>query len=235
MSKQVKPKAIVLLSGGLDSTTTLYQALAQGYEVRALIFDYGQRHRREIKAARDIARAAGVAYEVVRISFPWKGSALLDTTVAVPLGGSKKAVIPATYVPARNIIFVSYAASFAEAVGARVIFIGANAVDYSGYPDCRPSFFKAYQKALDAGLKTGVEGKNIVIATPLIKLSKAAIIRLGQSLGVPFEKTWSCYQGGRTPCGVCDSCLIREQGFRAAGSANKAGRVAGSAAGGVNA
>ncbi len=206
-------KAVVLLSGGLDSSTTLYYALARGYDVRALIFDYGQRHRREISAAKAVSRGAGVPAEVVRISFPWKGSALLDTTVQVPVRGVRKGVIPPTYVPARNIIFLSFAASFAEAIGARAIFIGANAVDYSGYPDCRPAFFRAFKKALDAGLKAGVEKKGIAILTPLIGLTKAQIIRLGRKLGVPFERTWSCYQGGAVPCGVCDSCRLRDKGF----------------------
>jgi 7-cyano-7-deazaguanine synthase len=207
-------KAIVLLSGGLDSATTLYYALAKGYDVRALVFDYGQRHRKEILAARAVARAASVPVEVVKISMPWKGSALLDAKMRVPVGGVKKGIIPVTYVPGRNIIFLSFAASFAEAVGARVIFIGANALDYSGYPDCRPGFFRAFKKTLDVGLKAGVEHRGVRIETPLLKLSKAGIIRLGLKLGVPYEKTWSCYQGGAKPCGVCDSCRLREKGFK---------------------
>ena len=170
-------KAIVLLSGGLDSATTLYYAKAKGYAVHALVFDYGQRHRREIAAARAVARAAKVPVEVVKISMPWKGSVLLDLSQHVPSRGVKKNVIPPTYVPARNIIFLSFAASFAEAVGARDIFIGANAVDYSGYPDCRPKFFKAFQAALDLGLKTGVEKKGIRILTPLVDMTKADIVR----------------------------------------------------------
>ena len=210
-------RAIVLLSGGLDSATTLYCAKAMGYEVRALIFDYGQRHRREIAAARDVARAAKVRFEVVRIGLPWKGSALLDLSLRVPSRGIMKNAIPPTYVPARNIIFLSFAASFAEAVGARTIFIGANAVDYSGYPDCRPEFFKAFQAALDQGLKTGVEKKGIRILTPLVDMSKADIVELGQKLGVPFARTWSCYNGGEKVCGVCDSCRLRAKGFARAG------------------
>ncbi len=213
----MRRKAIVLLSGGLDSATTLYYARAAGYDVRALVFDYGQRHRREIAAARDVARAAGVPFEVVKISMPWKGSALLDLKVHVPSKGVKKNVIPSTYVPARNIIFLSFAASFAEAVGARDIFIGANAVDYSGYPDCRPKFFKAFQAALDQGLKTGVEHKGIRILTPLVDMTKAGIVKLGTELGVPFAKTWSCYNGAGKVCGVCDSCRLRAKGFEAAG------------------
>lgn len=207
-------KAIVLLSGGLDSATTLFYALDKGFDVHALVFDYGQRHRRELKSAVSLARAAGVPFYVVKIALPWKGSALLDKTVAVPrkMGPS----IPVTYVPARNIIFVSFAASFAEAVGARAVLIGANAVDYSGYPDCRPEFFSAFQKALDQGLKAGVEKRGIRILTPLIRMTKAQIIRLGIQLGVPYEKTWSCYKGGRRPCGTCDSCRLRAKGFQEA-------------------
>ena len=208
-----KKKAIVLLSGGLDSATTLYYALSKGFDARALVFDYGQRHKKEIYAAKAVARSAGVPAEVVKIAMPWKGSALLDVTVGMPVGGVKKGVIPVTYVPARNIIFMSFAASFAEAVGARDIFIGANALDYSGYPDCRPDFFRSFQKALDKGLKAGVEDRGVRIATPLIRMSKAEIICLGRKLGVPYEKTWSCYQGGSKPCGVCDSCRLRAKGF----------------------
>ncbi len=210
-------KAVVLLSGGLDSATTLYYARAKGYDVHALIFDYGQRHLREVRAARTVATTAGIPFEVVKISLPWKGSALLDRTVKVPSRGVQKGMIPSTYVPARNIIFVSFAASFAEAIGARAIFIGANAVDYSGYPDCRPGFFKAFQAALDAGLKAGVEKKGVRILTPLVDMTKADIVRLGVRLGVPFGKTWSCYNGTAVPCGVCDSCRLRAAGFRDAG------------------
>jgi 7-cyano-7-deazaguanine synthase len=218
----IMPKAIVLLSGGLDSSTTLYYAKAKGYDVRALIFDYGQRHRREIRAAQAVARAAGVPFEVVRISLPWKGSALLDKSVAMPMKGVKEGKIPSTYVPARNIIFVSFAASFAEAVGARVIFIGANAVDYSGYPDCRPAFFRKFQAALDQGLKAGVEKKGVRILTPLIDLTKEDIVRLGRKLGVPFQKTWSCYNGRDKACGTCDSCRLRAKGFLGVGISDPA-------------
>src|SRR3989338_7266033 len=152
-------KAIVLLSGGLDSSTTLYHALQKGYAFHCLVFDYGQRHKKEIRSAVAVAKAAGCPYEIVRIGLPWKGSALLDKKVKVPEGRRLDAKdIPVTYVPARNIIFLSFAASFAEAVGAGVIFIGANAVDYSGYPDCRPEFFKAYAGVLARGLKACVEG-----------------------------------------------------------------------------
>jgi 7-cyano-7-deazaguanine synthase len=210
-------KAIVLLSGGLDSATTLYYALNEGYSVEALVFDYGQKHKREIRCAQALARVAGVPAFKVKIALPWRGSSLLDPGIKVPDKGVRKNTIPSTYVPARNIIFVSFAASCAEAVGARTVFIGANAVDYSGYPDCRPEFFSAFQKALDAGLKAGVEHRGIRICTPLLKLSKAGIVRLGTRLGVPFEKTWSCYNGEGVPCGVCDSCRLRAGGFKEAG------------------
>ncbi len=211
-------KSIVLLSGGLDSATTLYDAKAQGYRVSALIFDYGQRHKKEIQSAISIARAAQVSYEVVKISLPWKGSALLDKKIKVPRGRKLMAKdIPVTYVPARNIIFLSFAASFAEAVGADTIFIGANAIDYSGYPDCRPDFFAAYAKVLAKGLKTGVEGHKIKVKTPLIRKTKAQIIQLGLKLGVPYHLTWSCYAGGRRPCGMCDSCRLRMRGFEEVG------------------
>ena len=210
--------AIVLLSGGLDSATTLFYAIKQGYQVHALIFDYGQRHDKEIKCGVTVAKAAQCPYEVVKISLPWKGSALLDKTINVPHQRKLDAKdIPVTYVPARNIIFLSFAASYAEAVRAQKIYIGANAIDYSGYPDCRPDFFAAYSKVLEKGLKTGVEGHKIKVETPLIRLSKTAIIRLGIKLKVPYELTWSCYEGGRRPCGECDSCRLRAKGFMDAG------------------
>ena len=210
-------KAVILLSGGLDSATTLFFAKTKGYDCHCLIFDYGQRHRREITSAKTIARLANVPYHCVNISFPWKGSALTDRAIDVPKHKiPSRKEIPITYVPARNIIFLSFAASYAEAIGAKTIFIGANAVDYSGYPDCRPSFIKAYQQMLTKGIKAGVEGKPIKIETPLIHLTKAAIIKLAVRLKVPVAKTWSCYQGGQKPCGVCDSCQLRIKGFKEA-------------------
>jgi 7-cyano-7-deazaguanine synthase len=223
MSK--KSKAVVLLSGGLDSATTLYAARARGYDCSCLIVDYGQRHKREVNAARRIARSAGCRFHLVRVGFPWKGSALTDSAIAVPSGRSVKKMsrgIPPTYVPARNTIFLSLALGFAEAAGASRIFIGANAVDFSGYPDCRPSFYKAFQKTAALGTKTGAERRPVRIETPLIRMTKAQIIRLGQRLGVPYRLTWSCYRGGAAPCGTCDSCLIRTKGFREAGVADPA-------------
>lgn len=218
-------KAVVLLSGGLDSATLLYYAKTKGPVPYCLIFDYGQRHRVELKKAAALARHAGCPYGIVKIQLPWGGSALLDKRIRLP---RRKTIdpkkIPVTYVPARNIIFLSLAASFAEASGARAIFIGANAVDYSGYPDCRPEFFKAYQEALAKGLRTGVEGKTIKIYTPLIRKTKAQIIKLGLKLKVPYHMTWSCYQGGRCPCGTCDSCRLRAKGFEEAGVADPSKR-----------
>lgn len=211
-------KAVVLLSGGLDSSTALYYAKAKGFAPQCLIFDYGQRHRVELKRAVEIARQAGCPYRAVTIRLPWGASALLDKKIGLP---ERKTIdpreIPVTYVPARNIIFLSFAASFAEAAGARAVFIGANAVDYSGYPDCRPEFFRAFQRALDRGLKSGVRKKAIKIYAPLLRKTKAQIIRLGLKLKVPYDRTWSCYKGGRRPCGVCDSCRLRAKGFEQAG------------------
>jgi len=205
-------KAVILLSGGLDSTTTLYYAKNKGYKCFALIFDYGQRHKRELRSAVAVAKGAKIHYQLIKFRLPWKGSSLLDTRYALPVARSLKSIgkgIPSTYVPARNTIFLSFALSYAEAIGAKAIFIGANAVDFSGYPDCRPDYYQAFQKVI----KTGVRASGIKVLTPLIKLTKARIIRLGMKLKAPLELTWSCYQGGKKPCGVCDSCRLRAKGF----------------------
>jgi 7-cyano-7-deazaguanine synthase len=201
-------KAIILLSGGIDSTTTLYLAKKQGYKCFALIVDYGQRHKREIKSAVAVARRAKVPYQMIEIDLPWKGSSLLNKKLKIPVRKSLKG-IPSTYVPARNTIFLSFALSYAEAMGAKAIFIGANAIDFSGYPDCRPAFYKAFRKVV----KTGIRKHGIGIKTPLINMTKAQIIALGIKLKAPLELTWSCYKGGRKPCGVCDSCKLRQKGF----------------------
>jgi len=210
-------KAVVLLSGGLDSTTILYHAKTKGFTPYCLIFEYGQRHRKEIYKAKRIAKQAKCHHQLMNITLPWQGSSLLDKKMRLP---RQKEIdfgkIPSTYVPARNIIFLSFAASYAEAIGAKAVFIGANAIDYSGYPDCRPEFFKAYQSMLAKGLKTGVQGKTIKIHTPLVQKTKAQIIRMGMKLNVPYNLTWSCYQGDKKPCGKCDSCLLRQKGFEAA-------------------
>lgn len=222
MSRRFKPlkRAVVLLSGGLDSATTLYLAQARGYRCYALILDYGQRHRKEVRAARRIARAARVPVQLLPLRFPWGGSALTDSRISVPVGRSLRRIgrgIPSTYVPARNTIFLSLALGYAEAIGAGAVFIGANAVDFSGYPDCRPSFYRAMQRVFKQGTRTGAQGKSVRIMTPLIRMTKAQIIRLGKKLGVPYPWTWSCYQGRSRPCGRCDSCRIRAKGFREAG------------------
>jgi len=215
-------KAVVLLSGGLDSATTLYIAKSEGYLCHCLVFDYGQRHRREIEAAKKISRLAGCPLEIIKIVLPWKGSALLDDKIKLPNSKAKTPnQIPVTYVPGRNIIFLSFALSFAEGISANAIFIGAHAQDYSGYPDCRPEFYAAFKKVVSTGTKAGVENKGIKIRTPLINMTKAEIIRLGNKLGVPFESTWSCYEGGKKPCGRCDSCYFRVKGFREAGIKGK--------------
>lgn len=214
-------KAIVLLSGGLDSTTTLYWAKQKGFRCLCLIFDYGQSHKKEILAAKRIAKKARCPYEIVKFRLPWKGSALLDKKIRIPQSKTSRAVrrqrIPATYVPARNIIFLSLAVSFAEVIGAKAVFIGVNAIDYSGYPDCRPEFYRNFFRTISVGTKSGVEKRAIKIFTPLIDKSKKEIIKIGTRLGVPYHLTWSCYQGGKRPCGRCDSCRLRQKGFVEAG------------------
>ena len=213
------PKAVVLLSGGLDSATALALAMEQGFDCHALSLDYGQRHNAELAAAKRIAQAAAVAeHKVIRLNLDEiGGSALTDPDIAVPQqpGGG----IPVTYVPARNTVFLSLALGWAEVLGAWDIFIGVNSVDYSGYPDCRPEYIAAFENLAGLATKGGVEGGRFHIHAPLIKLSKAEIIRQGLELGVDYSLTVSCYQAdsaGRA-CGVCDSCRIREAGFIAAG------------------
>jgi 7-cyano-7-deazaguanine synthase len=176
------------------------------------MFNYGQRHRKEVKIAVKIAKSAKVPYQVIKFDLPWKGSALLDKSSKLSADRSIKNMskgIPPTYVPGRNTIFLSFALSYAEAIGAKSIFIGANAVDFSGYPDCRPKYYEAFRKMI----KAGARDTSINVLTPLIKMSKSQIIRLGMKYGAPLSKTWSCYKGGKTPCGICDSCLIRKKGF----------------------
>ena len=198
----------------------LYYAKAKGFSPRCLIFDYGQRHRVELKRASAIARQAGCPYRIVSIRLPWGASALLDKRISLP---KRKTIspreIPVTYVPARNIIFLSFAASFAEAIGARAVFIGANAIDYSGYPDCRPAFIEAFERMANLATKAAVEGSALTVHAPLLHLSKAEIVQQGTALGVDYAQTVSCYQAdeqGRA-CGACDSCRLRRAGFAAAG------------------
>lgn len=213
-------RAVVLLSGGLDSATALYWAKARGYRCTCLAVDYGQRHRRELRAARAVAKAAGCPLRTVLIRMPWGGSALTDRKIRVPMKRSLAAIgrgIPSTYVPARNTIFLSLGLGLAETIGAEHLVIAANALDYSGYPDCRPEYYQAFQEAARLGTRAGARGRSVRVETPLIRKSKAGIIRLGHRLGVPYHMTWSCYRGGRRPCGRCDSCLLRAKGFREAG------------------
>lgn len=215
-------RAVVLLSGGLDSATTLALARADGMECHALTFDYGQRHRLELACAAHVAQSLGVRqHRVAQLDLTWMGgSALTDPTLAVPIEAS--AGIPITYVPARNTIFLAIALGWAEVIGARYIYIGANAVDYSGYPDCRPAFMAAFQRLADLATRAGVEGKAIEIRAPLIHWTKAEIIKAGARLSVDYALTLSCYQPAATgrPCGACDACRLRARGFADAGLAD---------------
>ncbi|MEO6698819.1 MAG: 7-cyano-7-deazaguanine synthase QueC [Paraperlucidibaca sp.] len=213
------PHAVVLLSGGLDSVTCLALAQSQGFSVTALSFDYGQRHNAELTAARRIAEHYGVKdHRVLRIDLgAMGGSALTDATLAIPEEASEG--IPITYVPARNTVFLAFALGVAEVTQAEAIFIGVNAVDYSGYPDCRPAFIAAFQTLAKLATKVGVEGASVRIETPLIAMPKAEIIHTGLRLGVDYGLTVSCYQAdeqGRA-CGRCDACRLRREGFNAAG------------------
>ncbi len=211
-------KAVVLLSGGLDSSTVLYQAKTDGYDCYALSFDYQQRHRRELDAAHAIAQAAGVtAHQVIQFDLRlWGGSALTDD-INLPQDRSlaeMSQTIPVTYVPARNTIFLSFALAYAEAIAAERVYIGVNALDYSGYPDCRPDYLAAMQQVFQLGTKQGREGQPIQIVAPLLELRKTEIIQLGDRLGVPWQLTWSCYAGGSVACGQCDSCVLRLAAFQ---------------------
>ncbi len=212
--------AVVLLSGGLDSATCLAIARSRGFACYCLSFDYGQRHSAELQAAQRVANALGaLEHRVLNLGLAqFGGSALTDTAIAVPTGGVQ-AGIPITYVPARNTIMLSLALAWAEVLGSRDIFVGVNAVDYSGYPDCRPEYIAAFEKMANLATRAGVEGNRLSIHAPLIALSKADIIRVGMQLGVDYSLTVSCYQAdahGRA-CGVCDSCRLRADGFAAAG------------------
>ncbi len=215
-----KGNAIVLLSGGLDSATVLAMATDQGYQCHCLSFDYGQRHRTEIEFAAELSvRFGAVEHRVINIDLrAFGGSALTDDELDVPVDGVE-AGVPITYVPARNTIFLSYALGYAEVLPAHHIFIGVNAVDYSGYPDCRPEFVSAFEELANTATRIGTEGERISIETPLIDLKKEEIILTGTALGVDYSKTVSCYQltEAGTSCGVCDSCRIRKVGFAQAG------------------
>jgi len=217
------PTAVVLLSGGLDSATVLAMAREAGYDCYCLSIDYGQRHRAELAAAARVARALGAReHRVTTLDLAaFGGSALTDTRIAVPISGIGTG-IPVTYVPARNTIMLSLALAWAEVLGARDIFFGANAVDYSGYPDCRPAYMRAFETMANLATKAAVEGAKLTLHTPIIDLKKADIIRRGSALGVDYALTVSCYQAdqdGRA-CGVCDSCRLRKAGFASAGIAD---------------
>jgi 7-cyano-7-deazaguanine synthase len=216
------PKAVVLLSGGLDSTTVLAIAAAQKFECYALSFDYGQRHKAELSAARRIAEAFNAKHAIVKIDLRQFGGSALTADIAVPKGRQESEMsssIPITYVPARNTVFLSVAVGWAEVLDARDIFIGVNAIDYSGYPDCRSEFLRAFQEVARLGTKAGVEGRPISIHAPLVSLRKSEIINWGQRLGVDYSVSASCYDPdsqGRA-CGHCDSCQLRRKGFHEAG------------------
>ena len=219
-------RAVVLLSGGLDSATVLALSRAEGYEPYALSFRYGQRHERELVAAEKIANSLGAnEHRIAQIDLRVFGGSALTADLEIPTGRSTAEMardIPVTYVPARNTIFLSYALAWAEVLGAHDIFIGANAVDYSGYPDCRPEFIRAFEQLANLATRAGVEGNRFSIHAPLLSLSKAEIIQRGLSLGVDYSLTHSCYNPATNglACGVCDSCQLRLQGFREAGLAD---------------
>ncbi len=216
-----KPQAIVLLSGGLDSATVLAIAHKEHNDkLLALSFDYGQRHSKELECANALAMHYNVEHIIIDLDLASAGgSALTDASIKLPKERVETEIgadIPVTYVPARNLLFLSYALAFAEGRGARQIYIGVNALDYSGYPDCRPEFMESFQVTANLGTKAGVEGNGFIVLTPLLEMTKADIVATGNRLGVPFELTWSCYAGGESPCGECDSCLLRHKGFHEA-------------------
>ncbi len=206
-------KAIVLFSGGLDSATSAAIALAQGYDTIALSFSYGQKHAKELDVAKKLAPQLGIKeHHVIEVNLSlWGGSSLTDKNLAIPKDGVEEGIIPSTYVPGRNTVFIAIALSLAEAKQAQAIYLGINAVDYSGYPDCRPEYLQAFQQLANLSSKAGIEGHAPQLVAPLVNLSKVEIIKKAISLNVPIHQTWSCYQGGENPCGVCDSCRIRNE------------------------
>ena len=215
-----KEKAVVLLSGGLDSCTCMAVAKSKGYDIYPISFNYHQRHSIELEGAKKIAEFYGVKrHLIIETNMDAiGGSALTDKNIDVPEGDVNRTEVPDTYVPARNMIFLSYAMGYAEVLGASHVYIGVNSVDYSGYPDCRPEFISRFQELANyATTATAVKGKTITIETPLQTLSKADIVKLGMKLGAPYKFTHSCYKGGEKACGVCDSCKLRLQGFKEAG------------------
>lgn len=221
------PKAVVLFSGGLDSTTALCWAMDRGYACEAVSFDYGQRHKKENLCARRIAGIVGVKLYELKLDLPWLGvSSLVDAKKKLPdlalsgIGAGK--YIPSTYVPGRNLMFAAIGVSLADSIGAEAVVMGPNAIDYSGYPDCRPQFYRALEKAVAAGVRRSASGRKIRMLTPLIRLSKKEIIELAVRLAAPLGHSWSCYAGGAAPCGRCDSCKLRAKGFAEAGIADPA-------------
>lgn len=211
--------AIALLSGGLDSATAAALAMKAGFRVIGLSFDYGQRHRRELDAAVDIANALNLAeHHTIKVDLAmWGGSSLTDHAQTLPTNGVEPGIIPSTYVPGRNTVFIAIGLSLAEARGADRLVLGVNAVDYSGYPDCRPDYLKAFQDLADLSSRAGREGHGPKLWAPLVEWSKQQIAEEALHLGVPIESTWSCYSGGDVPCGACDSCRIRDEALLAAG------------------
>ncbi|HEV2582591.1 MAG TPA: 7-cyano-7-deazaguanine synthase QueC, partial [Ktedonobacteraceae bacterium] len=224
-------KAVVLLSGGLDSTTTLAMARQQGFELLALSFEYGQRHQREVEAAAAVARYYGVTrQQTIAIDLRAFGGSALTADIPVPHRRSLSEMatdIPITYVPARNTVFLSFALAYAEVTGANDIFLGINAIDYSGYPDCRPEYLQAYEDMANLATKASTQdGRRFHLHAPLMRLGKADIIRKGVELAVPYHLTWSCYEGGELACGTCDSCLLRLNAFAEVGIADPIGYAA---------
>lgn len=226
MASMSDSKTIALLSGGLDSATAAALAIEAGQKVIGLSFDYGQRHRKELQAADALAAHMGLTeHHVINVNLAsWGGSSLTDLTQTVPNEGVMDGVIPNTYVPGRNTVFIAIGLSLAEARNANRLVLGVNAMDYSGYPDCRPDYLKAYQTLADLANKAGREGHGIKLWAPLIDWNKKQIVQEALRLGVPIDKTWSCYSGGDQSCGVCDSCRIRDAALREAGRADLCSR-----------
>ena len=226
-----QPTAIALLSGGLDSATAAALAIEAGHRVIGLSLDYGQRHRRELEAAAAVARSLGlIEHHTLTVNLAaWGGSALTDAAIPVPSEGVQPGVIPSTYVPGRNTVFIALGLSLAEARGAARLVLGVNAVDYSGYPDCRPDYLDAFQTLADLATKAGREGRGTALWAPLVSWSKTRIVQEALRLGVPIASTWSCYSGGAVPCGRCDSCRIRDAALLEAGRPDLTSGAAGSA------
>ena len=221
-----KKKAVIMFSGGLDSTAALCWAMDKGYECNAITVSYGQKHIREKKSAQKIAKVLGVKLFDLNLDLPWlKSSSLVDKNKKIPdfeISEISGKSIPSTYVPGRNLIFASIGVSLADSIGADAVILGPNIVDYSGYPDCRPVFYNALEKAVNYGTKIGSSGGKIKLLMPLIKMSKADIVRLSIKLKAPIKHTWSCYSGLKYPCGACDSCKLRAKGFAEASVADPA-------------